>query len=137
MKKAVIVGIIDPKEDKLLVLHRAEQSQMQGWCLPGGVVEAGEYLLDTAVREVKEETGIIINPLQLRFAGFTDGSRDELICLYWIEKPEQEVTLSPEHQDSAWITVDEPLEWAGLTHTIVRIILEDRKISQSRKGLLR
>jgi 8-oxo-dGTP pyrophosphatase MutT (NUDIX family) len=39
----------------LLVIHRSDNDN---WALPGGAMDLGESLVTTAVREVKEETGI-------------------------------------------------------------------------------
>lgn len=42
-------------DDALLVIHRTDNDN---WALPGGALDLGESLVTTAVREVKEETGI-------------------------------------------------------------------------------
>ncbi len=39
----------------LLVIHRSDNDN---WAFPGGAMDLGESLVTTAVREVKEETGI-------------------------------------------------------------------------------
>lgn len=54
--KATIYCIIEKGETVLLT----EDEEKSGWKLPGGEVEAKELLLDTARREVKEETGFDI-----------------------------------------------------------------------------
>lgn len=50
------VAIHDNKNRLLLGLH----AEKQLWVLPGGLIEAGELPADGAVREVWEETGLVV-----------------------------------------------------------------------------
>ena len=43
---------------KILVLYKNFKNKYEGWVLPKGTVEPGEELSATALREVKEETGV-------------------------------------------------------------------------------
>lgn len=59
------VGALIIERDRILLVERAREPLKGWWSLPGGVVEPGE-LLDTAVRrEVLEETGLIIEPVEV------------------------------------------------------------------------
>ena len=56
----VAVGAIVFKDDKVLLVLRANPPAKEQWAIPGGRVELGETLQEAAEREIKEETGIII-----------------------------------------------------------------------------
>ncbi|MBR1771163.1 MAG: NUDIX hydrolase [Lachnospiraceae bacterium] len=43
---------------KILLLYKNYKNKYDGWVLPKGTVEAGEEHVDTALREVREETGV-------------------------------------------------------------------------------
>ncbi|ADW19139.1 NUDIX hydrolase [Desulfobulbus propionicus DSM 2032] len=56
-----ITIIIRSREGKVLIGRRSERSRYGGrWCLPGGYIEYEESFIDTAHREVAEETGLKI-----------------------------------------------------------------------------
>ncbi|MFE0176341.1 NUDIX hydrolase [Streptomyces sp. NPDC059002] len=54
--------LLTDERDHVLLLARADTG---GWGLPGGLMERGECLEDTARREVQEETGLELGTLQL------------------------------------------------------------------------
>ena len=43
---------------KILVLYKNYRNKYEGWVLPKGTVEEGEEFKETALREVREETGV-------------------------------------------------------------------------------
>ena len=57
MSHAVSCGGIVIFRGKILVLYKNYKGRYEGWVLPKGTVEEGERFEETAVREVKEETG--------------------------------------------------------------------------------
>lgn len=50
--------LIDDK-DKLLLVKRSVDPKKGCWCLPGGFMELGESPEEAALRELKEETGLL------------------------------------------------------------------------------
>ncbi len=57
MKEAVSCGGVVIYRGKILLLFINYHNRYEGWVLPKGTVESGEDYKDTAVREVKEESG--------------------------------------------------------------------------------
>lgn len=57
------VGIVIWREDKVLLVKRAQDPRKGEWGLPGGVQNLGETIMQAAVREAREETGLDIAPL--------------------------------------------------------------------------
>jgi 8-oxo-dGTP pyrophosphatase MutT (NUDIX family) len=47
--------VVEPKQRRYLLLHEPAEDR---WCFPKGHVEPGETLLETARREVAEESGL-------------------------------------------------------------------------------
>jgi 8-oxo-dGTP diphosphatase len=56
------VGAIVFRDDKLLLVKRANHPGKGLWAIPGGRVELGETMKEAAMREVKEETGVRVSP---------------------------------------------------------------------------
>ncbi len=60
---AVSAAIV--RDGKVLVVRRARKPALSLYTLPGGGVELGETLHEAVVREVREETGLDVEPVAL------------------------------------------------------------------------
>jgi ADP-ribose pyrophosphatase YjhB (NUDIX family) len=53
-------AIVTDEQGRILLHRRRDNDQ---WALPGGVMELGESLGECVVREVREETGFVVEPV--------------------------------------------------------------------------
>ena len=81
-----VVVTVEPGRARLALIARFNRAHRLEWCLPKGHVEAGETLVETAVREVAEETGIRSRPV------LTLGTID-----YWFSTPERRIHKRVHH----------------------------------------
>jgi ADP-ribose pyrophosphatase YjhB (NUDIX family) len=59
------VGAIIIEGSRVLLVKRAHPPLQAQWSIPGGVLEVGELIREAAVREAREETGLIVEPADL------------------------------------------------------------------------
>jgi 8-oxo-dGTP diphosphatase len=59
------VGAIVVRDAHVLIVRRGTEPLKGHWTLPGGMLEVGEALTAGVVREVREETGLDVEPIEL------------------------------------------------------------------------
>ena len=58
MTEATSCGGVVIYRGKILLLYKNYKNRYEGWVLPKGTVEKGEEFHETALREVREESGV-------------------------------------------------------------------------------
>src|ERR1700756_835030 len=59
------VGAIIIEDARVVLVKRAHPPLQAEWSIPGGVLEVGELVREAAIREAREETGLIVEPGEL------------------------------------------------------------------------
>ena len=103
---AVSAGIF--RDGKILLVRRAREPSKGVYTFPSGRVEFGESLVQAVAREVREETGLVIEVVGL--AGFREalpaktGGHGHFVILpfaaHWVAN---EVALNDELDDARWL----------------------------------
>ncbi len=96
---------------EFLLLKRSESEIYPGiWQMVSGKIKAGEKAFETALREIKEETGL--TPVKLWAApninSFYQADKDYISFLpvfAALVNPDDEVTISKEHSEFKWVEI--------------------------------
>jgi 8-oxo-dGTP diphosphatase len=59
------VGAVVVDQGRVLLVQRGHEPSKGKWSLPGGMLELGESLMNGVAREVKEETGLNVEVVEL------------------------------------------------------------------------
>jgi 8-oxo-dGTP pyrophosphatase MutT (NUDIX family) len=108
--------LFDEKHSKVLLTCRADNGM---WCLPGGMIEAGESVVEGCEREVWEETGLRVRVTRLtgvysdphNIVVYPDGNQIHIVALnFEVELLSGEPSLSNETTGVDWFPVHAALE---------------------------
>jgi len=110
--KVGATGAVVDGEGRLLTMQRPGGE----WCLPGGHADPGEGPAETVVREVREETGLDVRPVELVDAyelpaGAGYDPHGAVTLLYLCDRVGGDLELSHEGLDLAWQRVDAVDGW--------------------------
>ena len=110
MTKIVAKALVRNSEGLYLVLHRGNtHPRFPGHIdFPGGEVEPKETPEAAVIREIQEETGLLVDPKKLKKL-FTKQYRQTTHILFEakLTEPDAKVALSWEHKSYRWITPEE------------------------------
>lgn len=128
---AVSAGIF--RDGKILLVRRAREPSKGIYTFPGGRVEFGESLVEALAREVREETGLVIDILGLTgfreaLPGKTGGHGHFVILPFAARWVANDVTLNDELDDAKWLVPDE-LKGLPITLGLEATIAAARRIA--------
>jgi 8-oxo-dGTP diphosphatase len=75
------------RDGRLLLGLRGTEPGEGRWDIPGGFLEEGEHPLDALRREIREETGLEIEPGEFLGAWMQPYEHRNVLCLTWSARP--------------------------------------------------
>jgi 8-oxo-dGTP diphosphatase len=95
--------------DRVLVMRRNKEPNLGLWVAPGGKIELDEAPQDTARREMREETGLIVEDLHLRAFCTEVSPLDEWqwwMFIFVTEDFRGELRADRREGELAWLPID-------------------------------
>ena len=121
------VGVVVWRDGGVLLVRRGRPPRAGQWALPGGAQELGETLFEAATREVREETGVRIEPTGI-ITAIDLIERDETGVVYHYTLVEiaaryvsGEINAGDDAADAGWFT-PEAIEGLDTWEQVGRVV---------------
>nr|WP_257348836.1 8-oxo-dGTP diphosphatase [Pseudalkalibacillus decolorationis] len=110
-----MVIVYDTDKEQILLLNRPKENGFPGYLGPGGKIEFGESFSEGAVRELYEETGIVVKPEDLSYKGvdeyiLKDDNYRYMVFNYITTTFSGKLLENPPEGELRWVTLDEAFE---------------------------
>ena len=109
MRRSIEAWIYHPEEREILLL-KVEDETVSFWQPITGGIESGESPEEACLREIKEETGLLLDCSNLTGLGnFTVKIDENLIIhknLFLVLTEQKEIQISDEHVGAQWVALD-------------------------------
>ena len=129
MRQSIEAWIYHPEDGEILLL-KVEDEKVSFWQPITGGIESGESPEEACLREIKEETGLLLACSSLTGLGDFMVKIDENLTihktLFLVLKEQKEIQISDEHVGAQWIALEKvssQLYWPS-NHTTFEIISE-------------
>ncbi|MDD3732278.1 MAG: NUDIX hydrolase [candidate division Zixibacteria bacterium] len=101
-------GAIIVDEDRILFVKRAHPPKIGWWCLPAGFMEWDEHPTQTAIREVREETGLEVELVSFFevYSGHDDPRSNAILLLYLARVTGGELRAADDAQEVRFFSFD-------------------------------
>jgi len=122
------VGVVVLRGDEVLLIRRGYPPGEGYWAVPGGVVEVGERLVDAAVRELEEETGLtgeVVGVIHIDEVIVKDDGNVKyhyVLIDFLIDNVEGELRPGGDATDVRFFRLDEALKAPNVSRTTKRLI---------------
>lgn len=109
MRRSIEAWIYHP-EDREILLLKVEDEKVSFWQPITGGIESGESPEEACLREIKEETGLLLDCSNLISLGDFTVKIDENLSihknLFLVLTEQKAIQISDEHVDAQWVALD-------------------------------
>lgn len=119
------VAIVDG--DEILLIKRANEPGKGLWAVPGGKVERGESLAEAATREVKEETGLLIELDEVVWVGESIGPDHHIVLIDFLGRAVGgSLVASDDASEAKWVAIEDAydMELTPSMYGLLDVLLE-------------
>ena len=137
------VGVVVFKGDNVLLVQRGKKPRLNSWSIPGGAQELGETVEDAAHREIREETSIEIELLELvEVVNSINRDDEERVQFHYTlidfvaEWKSGDVVAGDDAADARWVSMEEIDDYnlRPLTYEVILQADDLRKSSAKKPG---